>query len=394
MSSRETVLVVCSFVPFPAHRGDPVRVLGLLDALGERSSVTVWCVESDGSDVPGLRERLRGSAVRVFKRSYVRRWGTVSDVLRYLRSVVKSTPSWIQKRESYDLVQALKSAEAQFDKILILGEASGIYALEAGLSSWHWDKFNVMAVSQSYTDGQRRNPASWFMHLVNVRAVHKFELRGVRSASTLSVTNNDERNRIGQVYGRGAAIIVSSVPLPPVERSDNERPAIDNSVLWLGNLTYESNLSGLLRFLEEGWPERKLAEELRIVGSGLSGDLRRYLDEFDGVEVVGHVDDLSVEHGRSAVGLVPLWSGGGTKMKTLTMMSYGLPIVSTTSGVEGIPGAAQFIRIGESPVELMREVDAVLAREDRAKMGADGRSLIEREFSTPVVRLQIEQLFR
>ena len=51
----------------------------------------------------------------------------------------------------------------------------------------------------------------------------------------------------------------------------------------------------------------------------------------------GYVDDVRPHAVGSAVSIIPLRVGGGTRIKAYEAMAMGIPVVSTTIGVEGLP---------------------------------------------------------
>jgi len=52
--------------------------------------------------------------------------------------------------------------------------------------------------------------------------------------------------------------------------------------------------------------------------------------------VIVNPPDLKTYYAQSDVVIVPLRGGGGTRVKILEAFSYGLPVVSTTIGAEGL----------------------------------------------------------
>ena len=55
------------------------------------------------------------------------------------------------------------------------------------------------------------------------------------------------------------------------------------------------------------------------------------------MEVTGTVDDVRPHLDDCEVLVVPLRSGGGTRIKIFEAMAQGVPVVSTTIGAEGLP---------------------------------------------------------
>jgi len=63
--------------------------------------------------------------------------------------------------------------------------------------------------------------------------------------------------------------------------------------------------------------------------------------EFDNVRCLGFVDDIYTLLKSSDIAIVPLKSGGGTRLKILDYFAAGLPVVTTEKGIEGIEASDQ-----------------------------------------------------
>jgi glycosyltransferase involved in cell wall biosynthesis len=152
-------------------------------------------------------------------------------------------------------------------------------------------------------------------------------------------------------------------------------------VLFFGQLGYAPNTLGLLRFVREGWP-RVLAgrpgAQLRVAGPGLDAALAARLRKQPGVEPLGLVEDLRDELARSVV-VVPIWEGGGTRLKVLEGLAAGRPLAGTPLGVSGLGVRdGEHALVAERPGDLADAVLALLSDRPRAAaLGAAGRRLAE-----------------
>jgi glycosyltransferase involved in cell wall biosynthesis len=93
--------------------------------------------------------------------------------------------------------------------------------------------------------------------------------------------------------------------------------------------------------------------------------------------------DLAPYYGQSDAVIVPLRSGGGTRIKILEAFSYGLPVVSTTIGAEGLdvtPGSDIIIA---DRVEAFAEQCVRIWTDDvlRRRIAAAGQELWRRKYS-------------
>jgi len=114
-------------------------------------------------------------------------------------------------------------------------------------------------------------------------------------------------------------------------------PARDTSkkrITFLGGLHWPPNAQGIVWFAKEVFPLIRAAvpeAALTVIGKNPPAELTG-----EGIEVTGYVEDLTPYLAQTAAFVVPLHAGGGMRVKILDAWSWGLPIVSTTIGAEGI----------------------------------------------------------
>jgi glycosyltransferase involved in cell wall biosynthesis len=152
--------------------------------------------------------------------------------------------------------------------------------------------------------------------------------------------------------------------------------------VFVANFAYEPNRTGLEFLLEEVFPrvwEELPDARLRLVGAGLdsapSTDRR--------VEAVGFVDDLADAYADTSAVVVPLLQGGGTPLKFVEALAYGLPVVATPRAAAGLAArdgeqcllAEGGERFAQALVEVLRDGAPDVARRGRAL--ADERYSIE-----------------
>lgn len=109
-------------------------------------------------------------------------------------------------------------------------------------------------------------------------------------------------------------------------------------LLFVGGLDYPPNEEAvrfLLRLVTELNAARR-AWHLTIVGRRPPEALRRLIAACSGIELLEGADDLARCYLDSQVILVPIFAGGGTKLKTLEALAHGRAVVSTEQGVRGL----------------------------------------------------------
>lgn len=150
----------------------------------------------------------------------------------------------------------------------------------------------------------------------------------------------------------------------------------------VGSMGWYPSYSAAVRLLERLWPQirrRVPAASVEIVGWDARSALRRFVG-LPGVTIEENVADVRPYLERTSLLLYAPARGSGMKVKVLEALASGVPIVTTSEGVEGLP-AHDGVHAGiceddaglvERTVQLLNDV----ARQNRQR--AAGRALVER----------------
>lgn len=107
----------------------------------------------------------------------------------------------------------------------------------------------------------------------------------------------------------------------------------------IGVMSYAPNAEGVDRFLTECWAQfhSKYPNVNYIIGGkGLDKELKDKWSRIEGVEYVGFIEHLEDFYQNAIATVIPIYSGGGTCIKTLESMSYSRVCLSTPFGVRGL----------------------------------------------------------
>jgi glycosyltransferase involved in cell wall biosynthesis len=123
----------------------------------------------------------------------------------------------------------------------------------------------------------------------------------------------------------------------------NNQPA-HKRIVFVGKMDYYPNIEAVIGFAHTTWPlvrAQLTALTLTIVGANPTPAVQS-LASLPGVEVTGTVPDVRPYYRDALAAVVPLRTGGGTRLKILEAMAAGVPVISSTLGAEGLtvtPGA-------------------------------------------------------
>jgi glycosyltransferase involved in cell wall biosynthesis len=157
-----------------------------------------------------------------------------------------------------------------------------------------------------------------------------------------------------------------------------------NTLIFNGALSYYANYDAIQYFLAEIYPlirEHVPDVSLTVTGSSSDIDLSKLrLDE--SVHLSGWVDDIRPLVAGAWICVVPIRTGGGTRLKVLEAMALGTPVIATSKGVEGLavtPG--QDVLIADQPAEFADQVVHLLQdRTLRQRLVTKARDLVERQY--------------
>lgn len=128
---------------------------------------------------------------------------------------------------------------------------------------------------------------------------------------------------------------IPQMPVSTYNSQNNDR----HFLFTIGMMSYPPNYLGVDRFLTEIWPAFHKAHPdvlYKIGGKGAPEDYVKRWGMIEGVDYCGFIADLEDAYGKCIATVVPIYSGGGTCIKTLESLAYSRACLSTKFGVRGI----------------------------------------------------------
>lgn len=162
-------------------------------------------------------------------------------------------------------------------------------------------------------------------------------------------------------------------------------PSSEELVFFAGDLTWPPNLEGIRWFLSEVWPilsRLRPSARVEVLGRG-EGSLREHARRGPpGLSFLGEGEDTRPLWRRAAVAIVPLLTGGGTRLKILEAAACGVPVVATPIGAEGLDFVAgREIELASGAPEFAATVAGLLAEPDaRRSRAAAARRRVEGQY--------------
>jgi polysaccharide biosynthesis protein PslH len=406
------VLFLTQILPYPLVGGAKIRAYYMLRQLAQAHEVTLVSFVRDDDrpqdvahlaqfcaavhTVPMVRSRWRDG------RSLLTSWLTGQPAV-IIRDEIRAMQSLLQRlvaAETFDIVHADQTAMAQY----------GLQVKENGRVPYALlDQHNAMyklverQARQERTVWQRRlwQREAALLRRYETGLLHRFDAVLTVTAADrerlLALLSSDRRS---EVAARITAIPICVDPAAqPLVAWDNPGPQI----LHLGTMFWPPNVEGVLWFVEEILPLIVAqVPEARFVIAGKNPpagitDLTNAGSPYRAhVEVTGFVLDPLPLLSQSRVFVVPLRAGGGMRVKVVDAWQWGLPIVSTGIGAEGIetrPG--ENILLADEPAAFAAAVVTLLQdAAARKRLRKNGRVWVETHYNWRTVYPQIETIYK
>lgn len=167
-------------------------------------------------------------------------------------------------------------------------------------------------------------------------------------------------------------------------------------LIFVGGFRHLPNLEGIEWFADHVLPvlnELGLRAPIRVVGSGLKAPKISEL-EGKGLQMLGGVEDLATIYMQSRIALVPLLKGAGRKGKVGEALSFGIPIVSTSVGIEGFGDVmSSGVAVANTPTEMAKAIYDLHENYDLWKRASElGKEYCVSNLSSLAMRNEISRL--
>ncbi len=169
-------------------------------------------------------------------------------------------------------------------------------------------------------------------------------------------------------------------------------------IMFLGNFDHKPNVDAVLWFSEKIFPvikEKIPSIKLYVIGANPTDAVIK-LSENEDIAVTGYVNDLTEYFEKARVFIAPLRYGAGIKGKIITALYYGIPVVSTSVGMEGI-GLINFenILIADEPESFADYVSLAYSDEKLwSSLSYNSMNFVENNYNKDILKNEFEKLFK
>lgn len=388
------VLYLTQVLPYPLNTGARVRQYYVLRHLARKHEVTLVSFVRD-DDKPEHIAHLKTVCHAVHTVPMVRsRW---RDGRAALKGILTRIPIVIARDEIAPMQQTLARlmASESFDVVHADQVSMSKYGLQGRGSRRVLDLHNAMYLVTERLAAHETNPIKRVIYQREARALARYEAELCARYDQVTFVTDEDRKLIEQQITRWGVRIpdrrFTTIPIciDPSDKQPIQPAAQPQRITAMGVMFWPPNAEGVLWFAQEIWP-RIHAQQPHLTFTVVGKNPPEYLTQLhgeQGIEILGYVPDVKTILAETAAFVVPLRAGGGMRVKILDTWSWGLPIVSTSIGAEGIE-----IRDGEN-ILIANEPDSFSAAVLRAvtepelnqRLRINGRRWVEEKYNWKII---------
>jgi len=382
------VLFLTQVLPLPLNAGPKVRayfVLRYLAEAGHEVSLLSFVRPEDPTEaISSLRRMCHSVDIVQMTRSAGR------DVWSGLRSLASGEPFLVVRDQSKGMKQAIErlSGSRSFDAVHADQLWMAPYALSArnGMKAV-LDQHNAVFQVARRLAISEKNPLKRWILKREARTLIAFEKETCEQFDHVVWVSDNDLDALRRAGRQGGRTLTRSSVIPicvdPCDRQPIPADSARQRITFLGGMHWPPNAEGINWFIREVWPSVAKSRPdtvLTIIGKNPP---RLAPGSFPGkIDTPGFVANLDRYLAESAAFIVPLHSGGGMRVKILDAWCWGLPVISTTIGAEGLKTVhGENVLLADQPASFADATLEVLQNPPTARrLRENGRVTVESHY--------------
>jgi glycosyltransferase involved in cell wall biosynthesis len=405
------ILFLSQVLPYPVDAGPKMRSYYVLRHLAQQHQVTLLTFVRD-TDLPDHIAHLAGWCHAVH--SVPMRRSRLRDLKFLTQSLISGQPFIILRDHVPGMIQAIQRLvrSEPFEVVHADQLWMAPYALAARAASRRHtprspdtalhprlllDQHNAVHLIPKRLAGDESHPLKERFLTREARLLAAYEADVCRDFDHVVWVTEEDRRAVEALPGSTGQPQPPSTVIPicadPTQTPPLARAANPHRITFLGGLHWPPNAQGVRWFADQVFPQVRAAvpeATLTVIGKDPPAGL-----EGEGIEVTGYVTDLAPFLAETAVFIVPLHAGGGMRVKILDAWSWGLPVVSTTIGAEGIHVQNEKnLLLGDSAPAFAQAVTRVLMDPTLAqRLGQNGRQTVTDRYDWRVIYAAWDEVY-
>ncbi|HXG37178.1 MAG TPA: glycosyltransferase [Bacteroidota bacterium] len=387
-----TIFFLTPRIPYPPYRGDKLKIWNLLRQLSKRHRIVLV------SFIQSEREREYVSPLsEVCAEIHLVSLPRWKSFFNCVVAMFQNIPFQVAYYRSREMRRVIDRVVNQTKPDLIHTHLIRMAQYTAHRKSYPrvLDMTDAVSLYLARLSGHHRNPVIRAIVGVELKRMLSYESIIAQFDRTLVCSSNDRDVLLQHIPLARIDLLYNGVDLETFSINGTLRPDPYRIIL-TGNMSYYPNADGAKFFVREIFPHiRQQVPEakLYIVGQDPPRSVKALAS--DHVVITGFVPDIRLEYLKSAVAVSPIRFGAGTLNKILEPLALGVPVVSTSIGIDGLGlTMGEDILVADKPQEFAQHVVQLLTNgQSRERVAGSAAEKVRTRFSWDRLTRDLEQIY-
>lgn len=393
------ILMLTLYLPYPPTSGGQIRSFNLIKDLSKKHEITLVSFIKKGEEVYASELKKYCKEVLFFYRS-----DKPFSITNILKTGFSLYPFLVMRNyspEGKDLITK-KLKEKKFDLIHVETFYLRPHIPKTDTPIVLVDQTIEFQVYQHHTETMKW----WFLRplfYIDVFKLRYWETRFWKEAARVIAVSEPDKAKMQKLVPGLKVDIIPNAPGDDLTSVFEERkqPDLKNPIIFYqSNFFWMQNVEGAKVLVEKVFPAiRKLIPTVkcRIVGQKAAEKIGNLKSEF--VEIIdletSDIEGIRKAYREGTVFVAPLWGPGGTRLKILSAMSTGVPVVTTTIGSQGIETTnGKDIVIADTPEQMADGVVKLLTdTKYYKKIVVNAKQLIREKYDWQIIANDLSKIY-
>lgn len=227
----------------------------------------------------------------------------------------------------------------------------------------------------------KQNPfKKWYLTKLS-RDLKNFEINTLKAADRILSISTDDLKEFEQLGINTDGIVV---PVG-IKTADYMHDYSKTDLFHLGAMNWTPNIEAVDQVISILPEIRTKLPGITFSIAGKDANYRYSTNEANGIICTGFVSSIETFIKNQGILISPIQSGSGVRIKVLEMMSYGVPIITTSLGASGIEDLSGLI-IADSKESMINNVyELVNDEKKRITLGKQAKSVINLHYNPKTI---------
>lgn len=387
------ILVVSSYLPYPLFSGGQIRLYNLLKELAKNHNITLVCekrANQTNKDILELEKFCK--LVIVFERK--KQWSFINILktgfsfhpfllVGHTNKLMKTKIAELIRKEKFDLIHAetfyIMQNVPETNIPIILAEHNIEYLVYNRFVKHA--PFIIRALLS-----------------IDVAKIKYWEEKFWKRATKVIAVSEEEKNLIGK---KEVVIVSNGVNIVQFKFQRSKLKTNNKKILFIGDFKWIQNRDAARWILTEIWPLINLKFNsstinltLWIVGKNIPQSIKNLNNKNVVFDEDAPQETYKIFE-QADILLAPIRIGGGTSFKILEAMASGVPVITTSLGIEGIQAKNnQEVLIADDKESLVDCIVRLLSEESPyEEIRKNARKLVEKKYDWKIIIKTLEEVY-